>query len=417
MPKMNLTQTAVDHLQRPAEKAVTWWDAGLPGFGCRISPLGKKVWVAMYEVRGKSILETIAPVKLLPKVAEARERARISILKARDGIDPRQEKRQQEVEAAAEAAARAFNFERLSELFVERYLRHNTRDSSCRETARLLRRAGEYFKAKPVRDIRKADVLELVAQGPVKATYAGLVEAGNILKATKRAFKWGVEQDLVAADPTVGVRKPLAKKTERDRVLDDDELVALWHGADSEGWPKGRAIQLLILLGQRRDEVAEAPWSEFDLTNRVWHLPANRVKNGRAHTVHLSDMAMSLLEGLPRNGPYLFAIGGKPVSGFAEFKRRLDAMMPAGTPHWVLHDIRRTVATNMQRLGIRLEVTEAALNHISGSRGGIVGIYQRFNYVEERRAALDAWANFVATLIDPERGRKNVIQFAGLKHY
>jgi integrase len=206
------------------------------------------------------------------------------------------------------------------------------------------------------------------------------------------------------------MRRPVKKERTRARVLSDDELCLVWNGCDKAGWPFGPMVQLLILTGQRRQEVAGALWQEFDLDNkRLWSLPRERVKNGRAHDVPLSDAAIEILEGLPRiknkAGLVFTTRGDTPVSGFSRAKARLDAKIldllreeaeEAGRDPekieafdpWTLHDLRRTAASGWARLGVPLEVTEKILNHVSGAFSGVAGVYQRHDYAArcERQA-------------------------------
>jgi integrase len=175
------------------------------------------------------------------------------------------------------------------------------------------------------------------------------------------------------------------------------------------------------LTGARRDEVADLEWREVDLDRAVWTLPAERAKNGREHSIPLCDKAIEILRSLPRieRSKFVFTTSGQnPVSGFDYWKKALDRTMAklaeegaSPIPGWVLHDLRRTVATNLQRLGVRLEVTEAVLNHIAGSRAGIVGIYQRHDYAAEKRQALDAWARRLEAIVSGETA-SNVVELA-----
>ncbi|MDE0880907.1 MAG: site-specific integrase, partial [Sphingomonas bacterium] len=202
-----------------------------------------------------------------------------------------------------------------------------------------------------------------------------------------------------------------------------NELRLVWLAAGSLGYPFGPLIRLLILTGQRLREVAELPWAELNLPERKWLLPANRTKNGVATLVPLSDPAMSIVTDLPRiksdagKGKPLIAFtttGDTPVSGFSKIKGRLDATMleiarkearDAGADddavaalaieHWQFHDLRRTLASGCQRLGVKLEVSEAILNHVSGTKSGIAGVYHVYKYEDEKRSALDAWARIV----------------------
>ena len=196
-------------------------------------------------------------------------------------------------------------------------------------------------------------------------------------------------------------------ETRRDRALSDEEIKVAWRAFSLVGWPFGAVAQLLLLTGARRNEVAAMRWSEVNLAERIWRLPAARSKNKRDHEVPLSDAALRILDGLPRVGDardsLVFTVtGASAVSGFSKFKATVDqtiiktlreeAEARGDDPQqvrppepWVLHDLRRTVATNLQKLGVRLEVTEAVLNHVSGSRAGIVGVYQRHTW--PRRSA------------------------------
>jgi integrase len=219
----------------------------------------------------------------------------------------------------------------------------------------------------------------------------------------------------------------------RDRVLNDDELVACWRSAAADNSPFGNIVQLLIATGQRRDEVVGLDWAEISMSQAVWTIPAERSKNGVAHLVPLNDLALAILEGLggaTRRRGLIFSTTGKtPVSGISKFKRRLDAAMliqmqdaaePAGLEAseiklapWRLHDVRRTVATGLQRLGVRFEVTEAILNHVSGAKSVVAGVYQRHDWKDEKRAALTAWGEHLVRLTGGEQSTNNVVALAG----
>ena len=179
----------------------------------------------------------------------------------------------------------------------------------------------------------------------------------------------------------------------------------MWLAAAALGWPFGPLVQLLILTGQRLGEVAEMTWGEIDLAGKMWTLPKERCKNGRAHQVPLSPQALAILESLPRvdsERGLVFTTNGKtPISGFSKARARLGAALP-DAPHWTFHDLRRSAATGMAALGVAIPVVERVLNHVSGSFGGIVGVYQRHGYFDERRDALDRWARHVEALASVE---------------
>lgn len=183
------------------------------------------------------------------------------------------------------------------------------------------------------------------------------------------------------------------------------------------GWPFGDAIQLLILTGARREEIGQLRWSELGQDREIT-LKGDRTKSGDPHTIPLSSPAISMLGKLRRidNSDFIFTTNGKtPVSGWSRAKAQLDENDPtdkAVIPAWRLHDLRRTVATGMQKLGVGLQVVEAVLGHVSGSRAGVVGIYQRHTYDAEKRAALEAWGAHVMVLGE-EQKRGEIVAIRG----
>jgi integrase len=410
VPTINLTQLAAERLRPPSGGvAVTYFDTNLAGFGLRVSPRGRKTWIAQYRVRdrvrgSKEILETLGTMQLIPNVKDARDRARVSINKAREGINPVQERQQQ----AAEDAANAFTFAKLAERYMTEYAYRNTKQSTARQTERLLRKASVFFGDKPVRNIRKVDVIALTSvRKPNHTATSGLIEANNLLGAVRRACKWAKKMDIIEVDPTIDVPKPLAKEPSRDRVLTDDEIVSFWNGCDQLGWPFGPLFQLLLLTAQRRGEVAGMRWSELDLQGKLWHLPGTRTKNSRPHDVHLSDFALEIIEGLVQFKPeagkpdFVFSFtGDSAVSGFAFAKANLAEIMDV--QGWQMHDLRRTATTGMARLGILPHVIDKILNHTVGALSGISLIYNRFQYLQQRKDALELWGRFVQGLVRPE---------------
>jgi integrase len=212
----------------------------------------------------------------------------------------------------------------------------------------------------------------------------------------RRLFTWAVSRDIIAVNPMTGLEAP-GSETERDRVLTDPELVAVWNAAGELGYPMGPAIQLLILTGARREEIGKLRWSEID--DGVIKLKGERTKNGEPHDIPLSSSARSLLANLPRfaESDFVFTYDGRrPVHSWPLAKQKIDAVVRIEA--WRLHDLRRTTATNLQKLGVSLQVTESVLGHVSGSRAGVIGIYQRHQYAAEKSSALEAWAAYVDAL-------------------
>ena len=282
-----------------------------------------------------------------------------------------------------------------------------------RETRRQLDKAAAYFGDRPVRDLGEADVAALIEVRTRKALRSraqGRSEADNCL-IMRRCLRWAkrtvnpeTRKRYIAADFSADIERPLGKYKGRDRVLNDHEIAQLWHGCSAVGYPFGPLIRLLLLTGQRRSEVAGMTSTEVDLDKRVWHLPGSRTKNSHPNDVHLSDLALAVIRSIPRatrlpNKPNFVFTTTRcgPVSGFALVKQHhLDRWV--GATDWTIHDLRRTVVSNMARLGVRIEVADKILNHVSGKLGGIVGVCQKYEFAPERKAALDAWAAFVAGL-------------------
>jgi integrase len=247
-----------------------------------------------------------------------------------------------------------------------------------------------------VHEITRRDVLSILD----RVVDAGTpILANRVLAAMRKLFNWALERDIISISPCAAVKSPAAERT-RDRVLSDDELRTVLIAADRVGGRFGPLVRLLALTGQRRSEVAHARWEEIDIENRLWTLPSERVKNNRPHTIPLSGAVISILRAIPRGAsPYVFTTNGtSPSEGFSKGKRRLDALLPDMAP-WRLHDLRRTCASGMQRLGINLPVIEKVLNHVSGSFAGIVGVYQQHSFSEEKKQALEAWGRHVESLM------------------
>ena len=190
--------------------------------------------------------------------------------------------------------------------------------------------------------------------------------------------------------PALSVKRQYAEKS-RERILTDAEIRRFWFACDAIGYPFGPAAQMMLLTGQRRGEVCAMTWAELALEHRVWNLPASRTKNGRAHQVPLSDAAIELIKSRPHLGPGGFVFttkGTHPVQGYGPAKSAVDDHMKPNSP-WVIHDLRRTMATGMHEIGVAPHIVEAVLNNVSGHRAGVAGGYNHATYANEKRAA---WA-------------------------
>jgi integrase len=277
----------------------------------------------------------------------------------------------------------------------EEWLKRDQGKNRRRRTVELALRkyACPAFKGMKVDGIRRADVIRLLDK---IADNGAPIQANRVLAYLRRLFNWCIERDLITGSPVSGLKAP-AREHSRDRVLSHQELQAIWVGAEQMGYPFGPMTNFLILTGQRLNEVATAPWSEFDLDKAIWKLPGSRTKNGRAHIVHLSPSSIEIISQLPKiNGSdWLFTTTGTtPVSGFSKAKKRLDSL--SGTSDWTFHDLRRSFATHVtEALGCSPVVVDKILNHVSGSVKGVAAIYQRGEYLEERKATLEKWNAFI----------------------
>lgn len=439
MATFKLTDGQVEALQ-PAPRDAYIWDTALPRFGVRVTPAGAKLYLVQYRAKGatgekaKTRRITIGQHDgELWNVTKARAAARKLLAPVDLGRDPFAE-READREAAQHAILEAQKrragealetarretetFKAQAELYITRRL---GKRRSADEAARLLRHGPvATWGSRHISEIGRrqvAELLEAIGQrspAVARATYAEL----------RPMFDWCVERELIAVSPCANITAP-PRPEARDRVLADEELRLIWRAADGLGFPFGPVFKLLMLTGQRRAEVAGMSWSELDLAAGLWRIPAERAKNKQAHEIDLSSEALAILSVIPRTGSFLFPARGEgAVRGFSATKRKLDADIEAlrerdaeeageAAPteplqSWRIHDLRRTAATGMAALAFPPHVVERVLNHVSGTQSGLVGVYQRFNYRDERRAALVAWGARVSTILRGEALASNV---------
>ena len=375
-----LTDLKLRKLAPPREGRDEHYDGKVPGFGVRVSAAGTKTFFVLHRSAGGAFRRKSLGRYPELSLADARQQAQAVL----SGTGP-------EKEAGKQTRSASDPFSQSVTAFVEGHCRRRNRESTAKETERLLRTVFEpEWKARPVGDIRKSEVLEVLDRIEAAGTPSA---ARHAFAAIRKFFNWCLERGLIEASPCMGVRTP-GKPSARDNVVSDGALRAIWSGAETIGWPYGPIAQLLMLTAQRRGEVVGMTWDEIDVEKALWSLPGARTKNHRSHVVPLTSRAIALLEALPRvdESPFIFPARGKPdrpYSGYSKGKRELDAV--CGLSGWTLHDLRRTAATGMAGAGIAPHVVERLLNHTTGAFGGVAGIYNRFGYLEEMRAALDAW--------------------------
>ena len=415
---MRITKSSVDAVE-PGAKDRLLWDDRLPGFGCKVTPKGSKVFVYQYRLGGRgSPVRRYTIGKFGPITAEqARREAETLALKVAQGADPQRVK----VETARIAIDLAFSA--YVDRFHAAYLSKEW-PASQRDALALLRRyAAPVLGNKPLPEITRKDITAVLAGAGDKVATASLLFA-----TLRRMMRWAVNQGDLERSPMEGMDAP-AKAPSRDRVLTDDELRLVWQASYALGYPFAHIVRLLILTGARREEVASLDWAELCREQAVWSLPPSRSKNGIASRQPLSSLAMAelvtlaaRLGGWPKGGLLFSTTGSTPSSGHSKAKARLDTAIAklakaegiASPAPWRIHDLRRTLATGLQRLGVRFEVTEAVLNHVSGAKGGVAGIYQRHDWADEKRAALQAWADHVERLLT-EADQTNVVQLSEVR--
>ena len=404
-----LTVQAIERLKPDAARRLEIPDATLPGLYFIIQPSGAKSWAVRYRHGGRTRKLTLGTYPGLD-LAQARAEGRAALHSVSLGQDPVAERKVVDPPPARDLVGPVIDS------FIERHVKPRNRPRTAEETIRILRtKVLPVWDGRKIQDIGRRDVIELLD----RIVDAGTpVAANRTLAALSKLFNWAADRGVIDANPCVRIKAPAAE-TSRDRVLSDDELRLLWRACAKIGWPFGPFVQILLLTAQRRDEVAKMRRVELREGGTLWTIPAERAKNGQAHDVPLSGGAQGVLGSLPRvagrAGYLISTTGNSGISGYAKAKARLDAVMltlaqsdaeEAGEERdavqiepWRLHDLRRTAATGMARLGVEPHVVEAVLNHRSGTITGVARIYNRHSYGPERRAALEAWAAHVETLI------------------
>lgn len=430
MANLRLSKRVVDAAPAPVGNDAFIWDTELRGFGLRITPKGVKSYVLQYRLKGKPARRMTLGGHGNPWTVEsARREAERRLIKIRQGIDPVEEERQKEREAAEQAAeeerrakeATTLAFDAYADEFVKLYLKVNWKDS-WEDGEGVLKAAKPHFQ-KTILEITRADVVTLLDSYSDRPGMKKLVHS-----VLRKLFNWAVDRGDLDRSPIEKMKAPKTPPA-RKRVLSPEELIALWHACADLGDLWRPFLRLLICTLQRREEVAGLDWSEIDLDTGMWQLPRERAKNDQPHRIPLNALAIAELRALgPKTRGLVFTTTGEtPVSGFSKAKKRLDELMldqlrdraekrgedrdDAVLPAWRLHDLRRTGATNLQALGVPVEVTEAILNHISGTTSGIAGVYNLYKYEEEKRLALDTWSEQLGFLVRRNDGARNVVPF------
>jgi integrase len=401
MTRRHLTAAAVGRIKPPVAGQVDHFDAGYPGLALRISYGGSRSWVYFYRWHGKQKRLTLGSWPAL-ELGQARDVWREARKRLASGQEPI-------------ASPPLVGVDDFTSVVAEWLKRDQADNRSHDEVKRILdREVLPTWGQRRIGGIGRREILELI---DTIADRGAVTLARRCHAHLHRLFRWAVGRGLIDASPMVDLPKPGAE-VRRKRVLSDYELILARNAAQQVGWPIGSAIQLLMLTAARREEIGALQWSEIDRTRNEIRLEGERTKNGEPHTIPLSTSARSLIDAVPRVAGSIFVFtttGNTPISGWSRAKENVDQLMleraredarqRGDDPHkvdltdWRIHDLRRTIATGMERLGIRLQVVEVLLGHTAGSRAGVVGIYQVHTYEEEKRAALEKWAEHIASLV------------------
>jgi integrase len=392
---MLLTKANVASLSLPAGKTdLVVFDDDLRGFGLRLRASGRKYWVVQYRIGRKQRRLNLGAVTRL-SAEEARKEARKALSKVNLGHDPQSEKQVSRSRAVHTLAKE-----------VEEYLAAQQsvlRPRSFSEAQRYLRKAWKPLHELAVHEIKRsavADRLKAIAK------HHGPVASDRARAALSAFFNWAIRDGRVEQNPVAGTNKH-AGLLQRERVLSDSELVEIWQSCpDSE---YGMIVRLLMLIPARRSEIANIAWSELDLGNKRWQLSAERSKNRRAVLTPLTDQVLDILGEVSKreDRDLLFGRGKGGYAGWSRSKAELDAAIhatrlksnaKAPAPEWILHDLRRTCATRLADMGVEPHVIEALLNHVSGHKAGVAGVYNRATYDQQKRAALTLWAEHLTSL-------------------
>lgn len=395
-----ITKRSVEAIQKPSEGSRAYlWDDLLKGFGVMVTPAGSRSYLVQYRMGGRG-----SPTRRYtigkhgsPFTAERAREVAIGVLETvRKGTDPVDAARLAVTEAqAARADGKRLAFEAYTKIFMERHVQRRNLRSEKDIDSVLRRDLIPYFKTKPLGLITRASIQECLDKIGDRTPSA----ANKAHKWLRKMLAFAVDRGDLDKSPMVGIVRPYPEVS-RERALSDKEIASLWAATEGLADPWQSFVRVLMLTGQRLREVGRMDWKELNLERREWIIPPARSKNKRFHLVPLSAPVIAILKANnpAKGGPVFTTGGGKPIGGFSKCKSSLDVELAKVSPkfeRFTFHDLRRTMATGLQRLGFPTEHIEAVLNHTSGKTGGLVATYQTHDFLPEKRKALDAWASQV----------------------
>ena len=383
------------------------FDEEIPGFGLRLRAAGSRTFVFQYKLGNKQRRMSLGKASA-STLDGARKSAKNLYARAQLGEDPAGEK-----VVAKATAGETFEAAITSFITWQKTRRRGNgvvglKPRSLQEIERHLLSHAKPLHKLQLSKIKRSDIATCIA---TVGKHSGEIAGNRVRTTLSSLFSWAMTEGLVDANPVVGTRRH--EEAERDRVLTNDELRTIWAALENDHY--GAIVKLLALTGQRKGEIAGLRWSE--IRDGVIELPADCTKNHRPHSVPLSEQARAILAAQPkrtdRDGElrdFIFGFGEGAFSGWSGCKESLDERIAKAAkkpmPDWVLHDLRRTVATRMADLGVQPHVIEAVLNHVSGHKAGVAGIYNRSTYEREKTAALELWGAHLMAMVE---GRKSKV--------
>lgn len=382
---MKLEQKSVNTLDLPKGKTETIiFDNDVPGFGLRIRRGGARTWVYQFKLGVQQRRITLGSATAL-SLAQVRKTASELHAKVRLGRDPAGEKAEGRVRAGETMAAA-----------LQSYLTLQRTRLKPLSVVQVERHLGKHAKPLHGLQLGKIGRREVAARLAAITARSGPVESNRVRASLSAFFAWAIREGLIDANPVVGTGRHEEKS--RERVLNDDELKAIWTATADDG-DYCAIVRLLMLTAARANEIGALRWSEV-FADRI-ALPPGRTKNSRPHLLPLAPVARAILDGRPRQPDRDFVFGRReerPFTGWSVSKMALDGKL-SGVAPWVHHDLRRSAATRMAELGVQPHIIEAVLNHVSGHKAGVAGIYNRASYEREKAAALARWADALMAIV------------------
>ena len=399
MPTIKFTARRLDALKQPAKGRIEYWDADTPGLGLRISDRGRRTWTLMYRVKGRQRRMTLGTYPSL-SLADARKQARDHLRDVAHGKDPAAHKK---------AERHAETFADLAELYLEKHARPKKRswETDRRMIQHDLNPAFGHWK---ISDIRRRDVIALMDK---IASRGAPIMANRTLEVLRMICNFAITREIIEHNPCIGAPKP-GVETQREKVLNENEIRAVWRALDAEPPEIGALFRLRLLTAQRGGEVLRLRWPDLDFDAAWWTIPGEFSKNGKAHRVPLTEPTLKILRNLQSLATDLCWVfpGSKRDGPIANIWKFGDRVRRRSKVNFVPHDLRRTAASYMTSMGISRLVVGKILNH---AEPGITAVYDRYSYDREKRQALETWASRLKEIVSRELAASNVLSLSAVQ--